>query len=247
MANSPEAFLIEEDPFYVADLLQMSKAERYRRWQFDVVAPFVRGKVLEVGGGIGNFTPELAGVAKWVTSIEPNAYCHARLLEKTKVLPNVQVLNVTVEALDNQVSAADAFDTIILMNVLEHIKDDEGVLRRLKQRLARGGRVVVLVPAGPWAFGSTDVRLGHYRRYSRKSARDLMAKLNLEVEKLRYYNFIGVWAWWWNAKVTRRQSQRDAQIRVFDRLFVPMISRIEKMLPPPLGQSVLIVGRQTQS
>jgi SAM-dependent methyltransferase len=235
---------IEEDPFYVADLLQMSKAENYRRWQFEIVAPHLRGRVLEVGGGIGNFTPELAGVAKWVTSIEPNAYCYARLLERTKGLPNVQVENVTVEALDSQVSAAHTFDTIILMNVLEHIKDDLGVLRRLKQRLAAGGQIVVLVPAGAWAFGSLDERLGHYRRYSRKSARALMAGLGLAVEKLRYYNFIGIWAWWWNVKVTQRQGQNDAQIRLFDRYFVPLISRIEKVLPPPLGQSLLVVGRQ---
>lgn len=247
MAHSKDMLPIEEDPFYVADLLQMSKAENYRRWQFEIVAPYVKGRVLEVGGGIGNFTLELAGVAKRVISIEPNAYCHARLVEKTKGLPNVQVLNVIVEALDNHVPAADTFDTIILMNVLEHIKDDVGVLRRLKQRLAPDGRVVVLVPAGPWAFGSTDHRLGHYRRYSKASVRDLMVRLSLEVEKLRYYNFIGVWAWWWNAKVTRRQSQNDGQIRLFDRCFVPLISRIEKVLPPPLGQSVLVVGRQTRT
>jgi SAM-dependent methyltransferase len=245
--RSKEMLPIEEDPFYVADLLQMSRAENYRRWQFEIVAPHVRGRVLEVGGGIGNFTPELARVATWVTSIEPNAYCYARLVEKTKGLPNVQVCHVTVEALDHQVPATETFDTIILMNVLEHIKDDEGVLRRLKQRLAPDGRVVVLVPAGPWAFGSMDTRLGHYRRYSKTSARDLMAKLSLLVEKLRYYNFIGVWAWWWNAKVARGQSQNDAQIRLFDRYFVPLISRIERVLPPPLGQSVLVVGRQTRT
>ena len=244
MSNSKEMLPIEEDPFYVADLLQMQKAENYRRWQFEMVSPWIKGRLLEVGGGIGNFTPELAGVASRVTSLEPNAYCHARLLEKTKGLPNVQVLNVTAEALFNQLSPTDAFDTIILMNVLEHIKDDEAVLRQLKQRLAPNGRIVVLVPAGPWAFGSTDERLGHYRRYSKTSARALMKRLSLEVEKLRYYNFIGVWAWWWNGKVTRRESQNDGQNHLFDNYFVPLISRIEKVLPPPLGQSVLVVGRQ---
>jgi SAM-dependent methyltransferase len=244
MAHSTELFPIEADPFFVADLLQMAKAENYRRWQFEMVAPYVKGNVLEVGGGIGNFTPELAGVASSVTSIEPNAYCHARLVAKTKGLPNVRTYNATVEALDQQVPVTDAFDTVILMNVLEHIKDDEAVLRRLKQRLSPTGRIVVLVPAGPWAFGSTDERLGHYRRYSKASARDLMARLGLTVEALRYYNFIGVWAWWWNAKVRRRQNQNDAQIRLFDRCFVPVISRIEKVIPPPVGQSVLVVGRQ---
>jgi SAM-dependent methyltransferase len=247
MAHSTESFPIEEDRFYVADLLQMSKAENYRRWQFDIVAPYVMGNVLEVGGGIGNFTPELAGVARSVTSIEPNAYCYAHLAAKTKGLPNVRVYNATVEALDQQVAMADVFDTVILMNVLEHIKDDEGVLRRLKQRLLPGGRIVVLVPAGQWAFGGTDERLGHYRRYSKSSARGLMARLSLEMERLRYYNFIGVWAWWWNVKVRQRQSQNDAQIHLFDKYFVPVISRIEKVFPPPLGQSLLVVGRRARN
>jgi len=209
-----------------------------------MVAPYVTGNVLEVGGGIGNFTTELAGVAKSVTSIEPNTYCYGRLAAKTSGLPNVRVFNATVEALDQKVPGAQHLDTVVLMNVLEHIKDDERVLGALKQRLAPGGRIVVLVPAGPWAFGVIDERLGHYRRYSKRSARSLMRRLGLEVEALRYYNFIGVWAWWWNAKVTQRLNQSDAQIRLFDRYLVPVISRIEKVLPPPVGQSVLVVGRK---
>jgi protein-L-isoaspartate O-methyltransferase len=246
MAHSTELFAVEEDPFLVADLLQMSTAENYRRWLFETVAPYVSGNVLEVGGGIGNFTPALAGVAKSVTSIEPNAYCHACLTAKTLGLTNVRVYHATVEALDEKRLAAAPFDTVILMNVLEHIKDDEGVLHRLKERLSPTGRIVVLVPAGPWAFGAAYERLGHYRRYSKRSARDLMARLGLEVAALRYYNFIGIWGWW-NAKVARGQSQDDGQIRLFDRYLVPVISRIEKVLPPPLGQSVLVVGRKVQT
>ena len=245
MAHSTELFPVEEDPFYVSDLLQMAKAENYRRWQLEIVVPYITGNVLEVGGGIGNFTSELAQAAKSVTSIEPNAYCYDRLIAKTKELTNVRVYQATVEVLDVHVPPRDAFDTVILMNVLEHIKDDEAVLRRLTQKLSPAGRIVVLVPGGPWAFGSTDERLGHYRRYSKASARELMVRLGLSVEALRYYNFIGIWAWWWNAKIGKRMSQSDTQIRLFDKYFVPIISRIEKVLSPPLGQSVLVVGRRT--
>jgi SAM-dependent methyltransferase len=244
MAHSTNIFPVEEDPFLVADLLQMAEAKNYVRWQFEMVAPYVTGKVLEVGGGIGSFTPVLASAAKSVISLEPNAYCYGRLVEKTKGLPNVRVYNATVEALDQHVPVEDQHDTIILMNVLEHIKDDEAVLRRLKQRLNPSGRIVVLVPAGPWASGSIDARLGHYRRYSKSSARALMAKLGLAIESIRYFNFIGVWAWWWNARIVRRQSQDDSQIRAFDKYFVPCISRIERLVPPPLGQSLLVVARQ---
>lgn len=246
MAHSTDLFPIEEDPLFMADLLQMAKAENYRRWQLEIVLPYVTGKVLEIGAGIGNFTPELAAAAKSVTSIEPNSYCFAQLVEKTKGLANVQVYKAPVEALRQQVPAADQLDTIILMNVLEHIKDDAAVLEMLRQLLTPGGRFVVVVPAGPWAFGSIDERLGHYRRYSKRSARRLMAALNLEIERIRYFNFVGVWAWWWNAQVARRENQNDRQIHLFDRFFVPLISKAERMIPPPLGQSLLVVARRAR-
>lgn len=243
MAHSTELFPIEADPFFVQDLLQMAKAQNYRRWQLAMVAPYLKGTVLEVGGGIGNFTPDLASVAENVISLEPNTYCHAQLVEKTKGLANVKVFCSTVEDLDRQLPPQPHVDAVVLMNVLEHIRDDAAVLARLKGRLRPNGRLVVLVPAGPWAFGSTDERLGHYRRYSKAGARSLMAGLGLQMERLRYYNFIGVFAWWWNARITRRQSQNDGQIRLFDRYFVPCISRFENLICPPVGQSLLIVGR----
>ena len=203
MAHSTHLFAIEEDPFFVEDLMQMSRAENYRRWQFDMVAPFIKGKVLEVGGGIGNFTPEFARVADSVISVEPNSFCFGRLKEQTKSLPNVHVRNSTAEELDRDLRK-EGVDTVVMMNVLEHIKDDQAVLASFKQWLRPAGRIVLLVPAGPWAFGSTDERLGHYRRYSKKYARDLIRRLRLNIQKLRYYNFIGIWGWWWNAKIARQ-------------------------------------------
>lgn len=222
----------------------MARAENYRRWQFDMVAPFITGTVLEVGGGIGNFTRELSIAAKSVISLEPNEYCYRQLVEEVKDLPNVTTYRATVESLDEKIPISRHVDTVVLMNVLEHIQDDQGVLARLQQRLTSSGRIVVLVPAGQWAFGSTDDRLGHYRRYSKTYSRQLIACLGLEIEKLRYYNFIGIWAWWWNAKFVKRHNQSDSQIKVFDKFFVPVISRLEKYLPPPVGQSLLIVARQ---
>jgi ubiquinone/menaquinone biosynthesis C-methylase UbiE len=237
-----ESFPIQEDPFYVEDLEQMSRAHNYRRWQFQMIAPYLSGTVLEVGGGIGNFTPELASLTDQVISLEPNAYCYRRLLEKTSKLTNVKTYNATVEELSEKVNDLRA-DTVVLMNVLEHIRDDTAVLGTLHRKLKPGGRIVVLVPAGPWAYGDLDKRLGHFRRYSKRSVRALIGGLKLELEQLRYYNFIGVWAWWWNAKKAHRQKQSDAQIRVFDKYVVPCISRIERWIAPPLGQSLLFVAR----
>lgn len=243
--NQPaEPFAVEIDPFYVADLRQMARAQRYQRWQFRMVAPFLGGEVLEVGGGIGNFTPQIASVAQHVTSLEPNEFCFNQLREKIASVKNAAAYRATVESLQTVIPAGKKFDAVVLMNVLEHIQDDRTVLAELKQYLAPGGRLVVLVPACQWAFGPTDTRLGHYRRYAKGDARRLAADLHLELEKMRYYNFLGIWGWWWNAKCGRRENQSDAQIRFFDRWIVPVLSRWEQFIPPPVGQSLLFVARQ---
>ena len=242
--NPPaESFAVEIDPFYVEDLRQMARAQNYQRWQFQMVAPFLGGEVLEVGGGIGNFTPQLASIAKFVTSLEPNEYCFNQLREKVAPLKNVAALRTTVESLHDVIPAGKKFDAIVLMNVLEHIKDDAAVLAELRKHLSPVGRIVVLVPAGQWAFGATDTRRGHYRRYTKTYTRPLVAGLGMEIETMRYYNFVGIWGWWWNAKFARRENQSDVQIRLFDGWIVPVLSRLEKFLPPPVGQSLLFVAR----
>ena len=243
MEPSAESFAVEVDPFYVEDLRQMARAQNYQRWQFQMIAPFLGGEVLEVGGGIGNFTPQLASAAHFVTSLEPNEYCFNQLREKIAPLKNAAAYRAVAESLHDVIPREKKFDAVVLMNVLEHIKDDRAVLAELKKFLVSGGRIVVLVPAGQWAWGPVDVRLGHYRRYTKSYTRRLAAELGMELGKMRYYNFIGVWGWWWNAKMGRRASQSDAQIRLFNDWIVPVVSRLEKFLPPPVGQSLLFVAR----
>jgi hypothetical protein len=130
------------------------------------------------------------------------------------------------------------------MNVLEHLENDQAAVVTFSKRLRPGGALVLLIPAGPWLFGEIDRRLGHYRRYSRQSARGLMQKAGLITERLRCFNFIGLWGWFWNARVRKSDSQSDAQIRFFDRFIVPWQSRLEALLPPPMGQSLLVVARK---
>lgn len=242
MQTDEKAYPVEHDPFFAEDLRQMERAVNYRRWQLQMVAPFLGGSVLEVGGGIGSFTTALASSGRFVTSLEPNEFCYRQLAEMTSGLANVRPLRVTVEKLDGELAPSERFDSVVLMNVLEHLSDDRAVLAALAGRLAPGGRLVVLVPAGQWAFGPTDERLGHFRRYDKRSARRVFGQAGLRMEFLRYYNFAGIWGWWWNARFGKRQGQSDAQIRFFDRYVVPVVSRVECFLRPPVGQSILAVG-----
>ena len=128
MKSPPAEFTIEEDPFFAEDLRQMAQARNYRRWQFSLISPYVRGKVLEVGGGIGNFTPVLARVAESVISLEPNVGCFRQLLKNTQSLPNVTAFQTTAESLNTQLPADYRADTLVCMNVLEHIQNDQAAV-----------------------------------------------------------------------------------------------------------------------
>ncbi len=234
-----------DDPFFAEDLQQMAKAANYRRWQFSVISPYLKGKVLEVGGGIGNFTADLARVAESVLSIEPSQHCYQQLVENTRSLPNVTTLNTTAEALLSHVPPGYQADTLVCMNVLEHIQDDAAAVDTFTRLLAKEGRLVLLVPAVPAAFGRIDQRLGHYRRYSKAGLAALMKAKGLAIERVGYFNLVGLLGWWWNARFGHRDKQSDSQIRFFDRLLVPWLSRFERLVPAPIGQSLLAVARRT--
>lgn len=233
---------ISLDPFYERDLEQMSRATNYLEWQFSLLRPFVAGEVLEVGAGIGTFTTRLAANAAHVTALEPNRHCFGRLTAATGHLANVTRHELTVEAFHGGPARGRTFHTIVCMNVLEHIQDDAAVVREFRSLVSPGGRVVLLVPAMPVAFGEIDRRLGHYRRYTRSGLRNLLRATGWNTTLLRYFNTIGLLGWLWNTRVSVKSAQSDGQIQFFDRLLVPLLSRVEALIPPPYGQSLLAVG-----
>ena len=230
------------DPFYERDLQQMADATNYLAWQFGMVRPHIRGRVLEVGAGIGTFTGRMAAFAEHVTALEPNRYCFERLTRDTGHLTNVWRYELAVEEFHVTVARDQTFDTIVCMNVLEHIRDEAAVLREFRSLIAPGGRLVLLIPAIPLAFGEIDRRLGHYRRYTKRSVRALLEGTGWHDVQLRYFNVVGLLGWLWNSKILVKHAQSDHQIRLFDRAIVPVLSRMESVVPLPAGQSLLAVA-----
>lgn len=245
--TQPNEFSIEIDPFYEQDLLQMAVATNYLKWQFNLVQPYLGKHVLEIGGGIGNFTSSLATTAESVISLEPNVYCYNKLKQATAAINNVTIYNIAAEQLNNHVASDYLADTVICMNVLEHIQDDAEAVQTFSQRLKVGGNMVLLIPAVPWVFGDIDRRLGHYRRYSKQSITSLLHEVGMEISVLRYFNFIGLWGWLWNTRVFKKQQQSNGQIYFFDKYLVPWLSKAEQVVPVPIGQSLLVVSIKTQS
>ena len=227
--------------FYYDDLRRMEAARNYLDWQFSFLDPSLGRRILEIGSGIGSFTRRLAVKADYVDCIEPDPVCFRRLRAVAGSLPNVAIHNIPIEGLPALGMLRAPYDTVVCVNVLEHIEDDQAALGLLRSALDEKGKLLLQIPACPMAFGSIDRRLGHYRRYSRLDVLRLAARARLVVTELRFFNSIGVWAWFVNNRILKRRSQTAAQIKIFDVLLVPVLRLVERHLPPRFGQSLFAV------
>jgi SAM-dependent methyltransferase len=222
----------------------MSAAPRYNAWQFEQIAPYVGQRVLEVGSGIGNMSAHIVAAGRDVVVLtDTDAWYQDQLRTRFADRPEVQVGSLTLP--DPTATGRFrplALDTVIALNVVEHIEDDVGTLRSMAELLAPAGRVVVLVPALPSIFGSLDEELGHYRRYTRASLAAAFQAAGLALEQMFWFNRVGTLGWWFNACVRRTRLIPLAQLRSFDSL-VPVL-RAERFLPLPFGQSLIAIGRR---
>jgi SAM-dependent methyltransferase len=198
--------------------------------------------VLEVGCGTGNFTQMLLD-REAVIAIDDQPACIEYLARRFPGRPDLHTYVCSPEDDAFRQLARYRPDSMVCLNVLEHIENDVQALRSMAAILPHGAAIVLLVPAFPALFGPIDRNLGHFRRYSTASLNRLARDTGLAVEKLQYMNLIGFFGWWLNARILQREAQSASQIAFFDRWIVPPISSIESCLAPPFGQSLLAVLR----
>jgi SAM-dependent methyltransferase len=230
--------------YTIVDQQRMTRARKYFRWQRDLVVKEIGRRVVEVGCGLGNFTQFLLD-REQVIALDVEQKCIDRVLERFPGGDNLRAL--VLDASDRRFRELKSFlpDSCVCLNVLEHIENDRLALENMAAILPRGGRIVLVVPAHPALYGPIDRNLGHFRRYSKSSFRALSAKVGLTVRKLHYTNFVGFFGWWANARVFRKEAQSIAQISFFDDWIVPVMSRLEQRVHPPLGQSLFAVLERT--
>lgn len=213
-------------------------APRYNRWLTERVAPWVGSRVLEIGAGIGNMAAHFVDRERLVLA-EPDAAYRERLAARFAGRANVVVVPLKLPLVDARL-AAEQLDTIICLNVLEHVAQDAAALAGMRSLLAPRGRVVLLVPALPALYGTLDSALGHVRRYAAAELRDKIAAAGLRLVHFEYFNLGGVPGWWLTGRVLRRTMIPRASLRLYDAL-VPLF-RLERLLPWRIGQSLIAVG-----
>ena len=213
------------------DLDAMADADAYNAWLVDRARPWLTGRVLDVGAGIGTHTVRLAETASEVVALEPESKLAGMLRER---VPAATVIEGDIWSVEG------TFDGIVCFNVLEHIKDDQAVFDRFADLLAPGGAVCVIVPAHPFLFGPLDDEFGHERRYTRPELRQKLVAGGLNPITVRHVNAVGAAGWFVQSRVLRQRSLPRAGLTVFGRL-VPVLRSLDR-LPIPVGLSLWAVA-----
>ena len=222
-------------------LLRLSRAERYNRWMLEQLAPWLGQRILEIGSGIGSFTRYIVGRELIVaTDVNPR---YLRILRNTfERHTRVEVEPLDLMAFDPAPFAGRGIDTILCLNVLEHVEDDRGALRRLHAVLAPGGRLLLLVPAHQRLYGAIDQAIDHHRRYERAGLAAKLEEAGFRVEHTQFFNRLGVVGWYLNSVLLRRTKVPGLQLHL-QNLLVPFL-RAEAAFPLPFGLSLIAVARR---
>lgn len=192
-----------------------------------------------MGSGLGaNASLWLELGAPRVTVSELDESALERLRERFADEPRAQVQAIDLEAAPQRDHSA-----FVALNVLEHIEDDRRALRGAASLVRPGGRVVVFVPAFPFAAGRFDRAIGHHRRYTKTTLTAAYEEAGLELETMRYVNAPGLPAWFVTVRLLGGEPRDGALLRLWDRAVIPVARAVERHVAPPFGQSVLAVGR----
>jgi glycosyltransferase involved in cell wall biosynthesis len=231
-------------------LARLAKLEPYNRWLVGRFAPALGRRVLEIGAGFGNVTRHLIeddprGSARELviaSDLDPVAVEYLKGSFRDSPAVRVASYRFPLTASEREEIRALSIDTIVCCNVLEHIEDDRGTLADMFDILQPGGRLVLLVPALSWLYGTLDRHLRHFRRYEKAELEEKLAGAGFALEDIRFVNRVAILAWFVNGRILRRTVLPRAQLQAF-KLFFPLLRREEKN-PPSTGMSLLAIARK---
>lgn len=239
---------VPEISYEGTDLESMSFALNYHRWILELFAPYLGSRLVEVGAGTGSFSELILERApESLTLVEPSREMYAVLDRRARgwaARADVETRNDVFGAVADEVSARRRPDSIIYVNVLEHVPDDEGELRAVHRALAPGGRVFIFVPAFRWLYGGFDRRVAHVRRYTRPELEAKCAAAGFRVLKSVYFDLAGVAPWWVKYRLLKSDSMEPGLVKLYDRCVVPLVKVAERIVPPPLGKNILLVAEK---
>ena len=227
---------------------ELAAAANYYLWTLARIQPHLGQRILDIGGGFGSHLEPILGTGRRVTSIDRSPEAVEWMRERFADRPGFRALcadfdsETTLRELRTQ-----EFDTVLCLNVLEHIADDRRALRGMRAVLAsRGGTLILQVPAHAWLYGRLDSLAGHHRRYTASGLARLLVEAGFPEPRVSHFNRFGVVPWFINGRLLRPEridsGTVGTQVKIFDQYLVPLARALEVLLPLPIGQSLIAIA-----
>jgi glycosyltransferase involved in cell wall biosynthesis len=234
--------IYQDDEYGSRILYQLERTRKFNLWVGDVLRPYVGDHVLEIGAGIGNLTQQFIPREYYVASdLNPIYidYLHAYGLGK----PYMQVRSIDVTR-KQDFATLEKFDTVLMVNVLEHVSDPAAALDNIYDALMPGGKALILVPQHPWLYGTLDVTLEHRERYTRTNFERSLRETGFVLERVIDFNRASMPGWWFTGRVLKRKVFSRLPLKLFD-VAIPVLRRMDRWLPWP-SQSLIAVARRPE-
>lgn len=220
-------------------LMRLKGMRNYPGWIYNKMKPFLGTRILELGSGMGTISKYLVAKDRYVTLTDYNedyiSYLNYRFISN----PLVKVIKTDICRIDETLRN-EKFDTVVCINVLEHIENDLELLKKIKLMLNEKGRFLLLVPACKILLGTLDKELGYLRRYTRAELTEKLRNAGFSIEKIEYMNLLSAIGWFINYKILKRRHLPKLGIKVIDKL-IPFISVLEKNIKLPSGLSLFAI------
>lgn len=221
----------------------MSFALNYHNWILSEIRPYIGNDIAEVGAGTGSFT-ELLLVEKFhkLAAFEPSCNMYPVLKSRFEKVANVDTINGFFG--DKRSDYQSGFDSVIYVNVLEHIENDQSELIHVYESLKQGGFIIIFVPALSFLYSDLDKMLGHFRRYHKQGLHTLVAQAGFNNIKIKYFDIAGILPWYL-VYVLMKKTMTAANVSLYDNLVVPVMQKFEKIVTPPIGKNLLLVAQKS--
>ena len=233
---------MQESLVLTETLNRLANLDQYNFWLYQQIASGVGRRIIEVGAGTGNITQFLCAGERAVlaTDIVPS---YRRELESAFAnRPNVRVGQFDLNKTAPADYVAEGFDTVVCLNVLEHIEDDLFALEQMNAVLKPGGKLLLLVPAHELLYGEFDRAVGHFRRYSKRALNERLQSVGFRVKELKFFSMLAMVPWFINGRLLKRDYLPPNQADLANRL-VPLL-KLEKLIGPPCGISLVAIAEK---
>lgn len=234
--------MAQESLALTATLNQLAELDRYNFWLYEQIADAVGRRVLEVGSGTGNITQFLCADGRQVMATDVVPAYRSELQRLFGDKSNVNVGTFDLMATADPQMVTDPFDTVVCLNVLEHIENDLFALEQMRDVLQPGGKLALLVPSHQFLYGEFDRAVGHFRRYSKRELVGKLKKAGFAVRETKYFSLLAALPWLVNGRILKRDYLPAGQANLANKL-VPLL-RLEKLIGPPCGLSLIAIAQK---